>query len=47
MKRYELTNADRELIGIGLDVLQKNSDDGIFNHTVGCAVLCKKEEKVK
>ena len=41
MKRYQLTQADKKLIEIGLDVLKKNFDDGIYNHTVGCALLCK------
>lgn len=41
MKRYELTDTDQKLIQIGLEVLAKNFDDGIYNHTVGCALLCK------
>lgn len=41
MKIYEITEKDRELINIALEVLQKNFDDGIYHHTVGCAVLCK------
>ena len=41
MERYELNDKDRRLIEIGLDVLKKNFDDGIYNHTVGCAVICK------
>ena len=41
MERYQLTDHDKRLIEIGLDVLKKNFDDGIYNHTVGCAVLCK------
>lgn len=41
MERYQLTDDDKRLIEIGLDVLKKNFDDGIYNHTVGCAVLCK------
>lgn len=41
MKRYPLTDEDKRLIEIGLDVLLKNFDDGIYRHTVGCAILCK------
>lgn len=41
MKRYELTDTDHKLIQIGLEVLAHNFDDGIYNHTVGCAILCK------
>ena len=40
MERYALTQKDRELIEIGLEVLKENFDDGIYNHTVGCALLC-------
>lgn len=41
MERFALNDTDRELIETALDVLKENFDDGIFNHTVGCAVLCK------
>ena len=41
MERYEITDTDKSLIKIGLDVLSENFDDGIYNHTVGCALLCK------
>ncbi len=41
MERYELTETDRLLISKGLQVLAANYDDGIYNHTVGCALLCK------
>ena len=41
MERYPITEKDRQLIEIGLQVLANNFDDGIYNHTVGCAVLCK------
>ena len=41
MKRYEVTEKDRALIAAGLDVLSKNFDDGVYHHTVGCALLCK------
>ena len=40
-KTYELDDRDRKLIEIGLEVLKENFDDGIYNHTVGCALLCK------
>ena len=41
MKRYIVTEEDKELIAAGLDVLSKNFDDGVYHHTVGCALLCK------
>ena len=41
MIRHELTAADRQLIDIALNTLEKNFDDGIYHHTVGCAVRCK------
>lgn len=41
MTRYEVTEKDKQLIAAGLDVLSKNFDDGIYHHTVGCALLCK------
>ena len=41
MKRYQLNDTDKKLIELALDVLSKNFDDGIYNHTVGCAILCK------
>ena len=41
MEKYPLTEKDKELIEIGLQVLANNFDDGIYNHTVGCAILCK------
>lgn len=43
MTRYPLTEQDRRLIRMGLDVLEKNFDDGVYNHTVGCALLCKND----
>ncbi|MBE6958647.1 MAG: cytidine deaminase [Ruminococcaceae bacterium] len=41
MKKYPLTETDKKLIGQALEVLEMNFDDGIYNHTVGCALLCK------
>ena len=41
MERYELNETDKKLIELGLDVLTKNFDDGVYHHTVGCALLCK------
>ena len=41
MTRYPLTESDKELISAALDVLEKNFDDGIYHHTVGCALRCK------
>ena len=41
MERYPITESDKELIKIGLQVIKNNFDDITYNHTVGCAVLCK------
>lgn len=41
MEIFELNETDRKLITVGLDVLKKNFDDGVYYHTVGCALLCK------
>ena len=41
MVKFALNDTDRMLIKIGLEVLEKNFDDGVYNHTVGCALLCK------
>lgn len=41
MEIFALTEKDKELIQIGLEVLAANFDDGVYNHTVGCALLCK------
>ena len=41
MERFEVTEKDKQLIAAGLDVLSKNFDDGVYHHTVGCALLCK------
>ena len=41
MTIYEITQEDQALIQTALSTLEKNFDDGIYNHTVGCAVLCK------
>ena len=41
MQRYPLNEVDRELIRRGLYVLERNFDDGVYNHTVGCALMCK------
>ena len=41
MERYPLNEKDRELIGAALCTLEKNFDDGVYNHTVGCALLTK------
>ena len=40
MERYTLTDDDYKLIKMGLEVLKRNFDDGIYNHTVGCAIRC-------
>ena len=41
MTFYEITEQDRALIDRALDTLAKNFDDGIYHHTVGCALRCK------
>ena len=41
MEKYPLTEKDQELIKIGLEILADNFDDGVYHHTVGCALLCK------
>ena len=41
MERFALTDGDRDLIKTALKTLEKNFDDGIYNHTVGCAIRCK------
>lgn len=40
MTKYPLTSADHELIDTALQVLAENFDDGVYNHTVGCAIRC-------
>ena len=32
MERYPLTEQDHQLIQMGLEVLEKNFDDGVYNH---------------
>lgn len=41
MTFYDITEQDEELIKIALETLEKNFDDGVYNHTVGAAVRCK------
>lgn len=41
MDKYQLNQTDHELIKTALRILSENFDDGIYNHTVGCAILCK------
>ena len=41
MERYPVTETDNSLMETALAVLKENFDDGIYNHTVGCALLCK------
>ena len=40
MEIYSLTDSDHDLINKGLEVLERNFDDGIYSHTVGCAIRC-------
>ena len=41
MTFFEITEQDKELIKIAIDTLEKNFDDGVYNHTVGAAIRCK------
>ena len=41
MTTYDITDKDKELIKLALEVLEKNFDDGVYNHTVGSALVCK------
>ncbi|NMA08841.1 MAG: cytidine deaminase [Clostridiales bacterium] len=41
MTFYPITDDDRALIATALETLAKNFDDGVYHHTVGCAVRCK------
>jgi cytidine deaminase len=41
MTFYDITEKDHELIRVALECLERNFDDGVYNHTVGCALLCK------
>lgn len=41
MEIFELVDDDKKLIEVALHVLKENFDDGVYNHTVGCAILCK------
>ena len=41
MRFYSITEKDKELIALALEALQKNFDDGVYNHTVGAAIRCK------
>lgn len=47
MERFQLTDSDKNLIEIALEVIHKNFDNKFYNHTVGCALLCKKLAKIK
>ena len=40
MEKFELTDVDKTLIETALAVLKENFDDGVYNHTVGTAILC-------
>lgn len=41
MERWEITDKDLELIEIALEEIKENFDEGTYNHTVGCAILCR------
>ena len=41
MERYPITQQDEKLISLALEVLEQNFDDGVYHHTVGCALLCR------
>ena len=41
MTFYEITDSDKELINMALEILEKNYDSERYNHTVGAAIKCK------
>lgn len=41
MERFPLTDADHQLIASALAVLERSFDDGVYHHTVGCALRCR------
>lgn len=41
MDKYNITDDDRKLISMALEVLKKNFDDGVYYHTVGSAIRCR------
>lgn len=41
MDTFQLSSSDYNLISSALETLKKNFDDGVYNHTVGCALRCK------
>lgn len=41
MTYFKITDDDKQLIDIALQMLAKNFDDGVYNHTVGAAIRCK------
>ena len=41
MTCYDITAEDYRLIETALACLKANFDDGVYHHTVGCAVRCK------
>ena len=41
MKRYPLNENDEILIKKGLETLMDHFDDGVYRHTVGCAIRCR------
>lgn len=41
MRKYKLNADDRKMIAMALQVLEDNFDDGIYHHTVGCAIQSK------
>ena len=41
MEFFEITKEDEALSELALKTLEKNFDDGVYNHTVGAAVRCK------
>lgn len=47
MRRYTVTEQDHKLIDLALAVLRENFDDGVYRHTVGCALRCKTVKSIK
>jgi len=41
MEFFEVNEQDKELIKLAMEVMEKNFDDGVYNHTAGSAIRCE------